>query len=182
MFITQEAFKPLSGELSQFFSQGINERFAHEIAHQYWGHVVKMPSIEEQWLTESFAEYSAALVIQQLKGKGGYNALVATWKGNSSGPSKQSSIMLANRLATPNNLDGFIARTHLVYDKGALLLSKVHKEVGDDVFLTYLRSAQGTFAWKFGSTKRMIELLNHVTKKDYTQFFEEHFYGTAMPK
>ena len=49
MFITKEAFDPLV-ETNQFFTQGINERFAHEIAHQYWGIVVKMPSHEEQWL------------------------------------------------------------------------------------------------------------------------------------
>ncbi|HEX2059402.1 MAG TPA: M1 family aminopeptidase, partial [Thermoanaerobaculia bacterium] len=69
MFITQEAFNPHDDLLSQAFSQGINHRYAHEIAHQYWGHVVKMPSGEEQWLTESFAEYSSALLINKMKGK-----------------------------------------------------------------------------------------------------------------
>ena len=63
MFITKEAFNPLMGDDNKLFSKGINERFAHEIAHQYWGHVVKMGSIEEQWVTESFAEYSSSLVI-----------------------------------------------------------------------------------------------------------------------
>ncbi|HYK42173.1 MAG TPA: hypothetical protein VE007_07255, partial [Thermoanaerobaculia bacterium] len=37
MFITREAFNPYIGEANQFFSSGVNERFAHEIAHQYWG-------------------------------------------------------------------------------------------------------------------------------------------------
>ena len=69
MFITNEAFKPTMTEIDQFFSQGINERFAHEIAHQYWAHVVKMPSLEEEWITESFAEYSAALALKKLKGE-----------------------------------------------------------------------------------------------------------------
>jgi len=31
MFITSEAFSPMLTETDQFFSQGINERFAHEI-------------------------------------------------------------------------------------------------------------------------------------------------------
>ncbi|HXH38994.1 MAG TPA: M1 family aminopeptidase, partial [Thermoanaerobaculia bacterium] len=82
MFITKEAFNPLSGEDNQFFSKGINERFAHEIAHQYWGHVVKMGSSEEQWITEAFAEYSASLVIKQLKGQGAYDSLISTWRAN----------------------------------------------------------------------------------------------------
>jgi len=56
MFITNEAFNSTLGEVNKMFSEGVNERFAHELAHQYWGHVVKMPSGDEQWLTESFAE------------------------------------------------------------------------------------------------------------------------------
>jgi hypothetical protein len=50
LFITQEAFNPIMGEANQLFSGGVNHRFAHEIAHQYWGTVVKSPSPEEQWL------------------------------------------------------------------------------------------------------------------------------------
>ena len=80
MFITKEAFNPLMGEDEPALLQGINERFAHEIAHQYWAHVVKMPSLQEQWLTESFAEYSAALFLKQFKGNSTYNSLVNHWK------------------------------------------------------------------------------------------------------
>ena len=81
MFITKEAFNPLGGtEENQLYSGGVNERFAHEIAHQYWGARVKMPSHEEQWLTESFAEYSAALFIKAGKGEAEYKSLVNHWR------------------------------------------------------------------------------------------------------
>jgi hypothetical protein len=80
LFITQEAFNPIMGEANQLFSGGVNHRFAHEIAHQYWGTVVKRPSWEEQWLEEAFAEYCAALFIRDAKGKGDYEMLVARWK------------------------------------------------------------------------------------------------------
>ncbi|HXH41001.1 MAG TPA: hypothetical protein VNN08_20405, partial [Thermoanaerobaculia bacterium] len=54
MFITNEAFSPsLGDEEAQFFTQGVNERFAHEIAHQYWGYVVRDGTSEETWLAES---------------------------------------------------------------------------------------------------------------------------------
>jgi hypothetical protein len=182
MFITQEAFNPLGGEINKIFSQGINERFAHEIAHQYWGHVVKMPSDDEQWITESFAEYSASFVVKQLKGKDGYNGLLAGWKANARDAANDGTIPLANRLALPNNYDGFISRTGLLYHKGPYLLAQIHKEIGDDNFLTFLRSYQGIFAWKFGSTKHVVGLLQRVTNKDYAPFFEQYYWGTEMPK
>ena len=37
VFITQEAFTPMQDDVSKIFSEGINARLAHEIAHQWWG-------------------------------------------------------------------------------------------------------------------------------------------------
>src|SRR5947209_19982042 len=36
----------------------------HELAHQWWGHLVGWGSYEDQWLSEGFAEFSAALAVQ----------------------------------------------------------------------------------------------------------------------
>src|SRR5262249_45596422 len=94
LFITKEAFNPLMGEENKLFSQGVNERFAHEIAHQYWGHVVKMPSFEEQWLEESFAEYCAALFLKTFRSQSTYNSLVSHWKSQASDAADSSAIPL----------------------------------------------------------------------------------------
>lgn len=183
MFITKEAFNPVGAEINQVFSQGINHRFAHEIAHQYWGHVVKMGSPEEQWVTESFAEYSSSFVVKQIKGKGQYKAMENTWKANANNAKAASSIAMANRLRDwSDNMTAFRDRTHLVYDKGAYVLAMLHKEIGDDMFLSFLRNFQARYAWKYATTRDMVTLLQQLTKKDYTEFFEKHFWGTEMPQ
>lgn len=182
MFITKEAFNPLQGDVNQVFSKGINHRFAHEIAHQYWGHVVKMSSVEEQWLTESFAEYSSSLVVRQIKGKSGYDSMVATWKSNAKDATKVAPIPLANRISTPGDYSSaFLHRTHLLYDKGAYFLAMLAKQVGEETMLTFLRNYQGLYAWKFGMTKDVEGLLEHMTKKELTPYFDENFWGTSMP-
>ncbi len=182
MFITQEAFNPYIEELNQLYSQGVNERFAHEIAHQYWGHVVKMPSREEEWLTESFAEYCAAVFLKEYKGKSTYQSLLNHWKSRAAFARDASPIPLANRVHVPNDWETrFAIRTGLIYDKGAYLLSVLHKELGDEMFLTFLKSYQKSFRWKFGSTKRVVGLLQFLTKKDYGPFFEANYWGTGMP-
>jgi hypothetical protein len=183
MFITKEAFNPIGAEVNQIFSQGINHRFAHEIAHQYWGHVVKMGSAEEQWVTESFAEYSSSFVIKQLKGKAQYKAMENTWKANAGESKGASSIAMANRLRDyDDGMQAFMDRTHLIYDKGAYVLAMLNKEIGDDLFLSFLRNFQARFAWKYATTQDMINLLQQLTKKDFTQFFEQNFWGTGMPQ
>lgn len=183
MFITKEAFQSQIGEENQFFSQGVNERFAHEIAHQYWGHVVKMASGEEQWLTESFAEYSAALFLKKYEGKSVYNALVSTWKGNAKDAHEVSPIPLANRIWIKDDpFKAFVLRTHLIYDKGAYLLARLHAGMDDKLFLTFLKSYQKNFRWKYGSTTHVAGLLQFLTRKDYGPFFEANYWGTGMPE
>ncbi len=183
MFITKEAFNPLADDTNQLYSGGVNERFAHEIAHQFWGHVVKMPSEEEQWLSESFAEYSAALFLRAAKGEATYKSLVSHWKGGSRFASDKAPIPLANRVFVANDAATRDAiRTGLLYDKGPLLLAALHRQLGDEAFLTFLKSYQKTFRWKFGSTKTIAGLLQFLTKKDFGPFFEENFWGLGVPK
>lgn len=184
MFITKEAFNPMVGDDNKIFSQGINHRFAHEIAHQYWGHVVKMGSDEEQWITEAFAEYSSSLAIKQLKGNSAYNALVSTWRANANDSHDVSSIPLANRISIPG--DGrmsFIHRTYLIYDKGAYVLSALHKQLGDNKFLSFLRNLQKLYEWRYLTTDDMPKLLKRIDPAgDYTSFFDSYYWGTEMPK
>ncbi len=184
MFITKEAFNPLGGaEENQLYSGGVNERFAHEIAHQYWGHVVKMPSHEEQWLTESFAEYSAALFMKAGKGDAEYKSIVNHWKPGARLATDKAPISLANRVYVASDArTQYFIRTGLLYQKGPLLLAALHHELGDQTFLTFLKSYQKSFRWKFGSTRTVVGLLNFLTKKDYNPFFDANYWGTGMPK
>ncbi len=183
LFITKEAFNPIMGEANQLFSGGVNHRFAHEIAHQYWGTVVKSPGPEEQWLEEAFAEYCAALFIRDAKGKGDYEMLVAGWKSRAKLANGVAPIALANRIDMPNDRemeDQY--RTGLLYGKGPYLLSVLHKEIGEATFLTFLKSYQKTFRWKFGTTKHVAGLLGFLTKKDYMPFFEANYWGMGLPR
>ncbi len=182
MFITKEAFNPLQGDINQMYSKGVNQRFAHEIAHQYWGHVVKMGSEEEQWLTESFAEYCSALVVRQIKGKSGFDGMLATWKANAKEATGVAPIPLANRISNPGDYSSaYMDRTYLIYDKGAYLLASLNKLVGDQAMLTFLRNYQNLYAWKFGTTRDVEALLEHISKQDLKPFFDKNFWGTGMP-
>ena len=183
MFITKEAFNPvMTAERGESGSRGFNEVFAHEIAHQYWGTAVKMPSFEEQWITESFAEYSAALFLKAYKNEAEYKALVKRWRGRAAFAGDEIPIPLANyAFVSSDAATRYFMRNGLLYNKGPALLYALHKELGDEAFFTFLKSYQKSFAWKFGSTKMMAGLLQHMTRKDYMPFFEKYYWGTEMP-
>jgi hypothetical protein len=189
MFITNEAFNPLKpsddgeGTVSaeQVYSQGINERIAHEIAHQYWGSAVKMPSSEEQWLTETFAEYSAALLLKKFKGDAIFNRMVNTWRAEAVQAVAIAPIPYANRIGGDRRLASS-ARRQLLYNKGPALLAVIHKQLGDEKFLTFLKSYVKSFQGKFGTTADVAGLLGFMTKQDWKPFFDQYYWGMAMPQ
>ena len=182
LFITKEAFNPLINEENRLYSEGVNQRFAHEIAHQYFGHVVKMGSEEEQWITEGFAEYVSALVEKQITGKGGYDKLVSDWRLEAKRAGEFAPIVLANRIYFPS--DWIETRRHrngLLYSKGAWLLSTLHKELGDEKFFLVLRNVTGQYGGRFITTKNIVDVMKRVTGKDYSSTFDKVVWGTEMP-
>ncbi|MEO8381975.1 MAG: M1 family aminopeptidase [Acidobacteriota bacterium] len=182
VFITKEAFTPKLGDANAFV-QGINRRFAHEIAHMYWGHVVKTGSEQDQWIEEAFSDYSSALFLKMVGRKGEYDKALVNWKSDARDGNRVTIIPMANHISNPGDpLSRAIARQGLIYAKGAYLLSVLHRELGDAQFLTFLKSFQKSFRWKRGTTDDVMGLLQFMTKKDYGPWFEEYFYGTAMPK
>ena len=183
MFITKEAFDPLIGEMNQLSARGIARTFAHEIAHQYWGIAVRIPSYSEQWLGESFAEYCAALFLKQRRGEAVASALAAQWKRIAAFATDAAPIPMASRVYVKDDaVRRSEIRRGLLYGKGPLVLDALRRELGDADFLEFLRAYQAAYAWKFGSTKSVAALLEARTKKDFMPFFGRYFWGMEMPK
>lgn len=193
IFITQEAYNPLSSETSRAFSGGVNERILHEVAHGWWGHVIKMDSVEEQWLTESFAEYSAALALRAMAGgKAGdreFASLLRGWVANAKQIRAGGSIYLANHLAGDSERDQ-IDRIYLLYAKGPVVLHALRQELarvrgsveeGDRYFFALLRSFVKNFQGGWGATSDLVGILNQITGSDWQPWFERYVYGTETP-
>ena len=41
----------------------------HEVAHQWWGHIIGWDSYHDQWMSEGFAEFSSSLYVQFTRGE-----------------------------------------------------------------------------------------------------------------
>lgn len=180
MFITQEVFQPA---LTYYFSKGIDEAFAYGIARQYWGQVIKVPSREETWLGEAFSEYCAALFIRKLLGDGEYRSLVTRWKAHAREVNTYAPIPLAARIRIKED-EAMSRYTQfcLIREKGSYLLSRLHASMSDQEFLTFLGTYQKTFRWKYGATSQMPAVLEAITGKSYTEFFETNYWGTGLPE
>lgn len=191
IFITQEAFNSQLEERDQAYSEGINHRYFHEIAHSFWPHVAKLDSFEENWTSESFAEYTSAVCLDALAGRDAslkLKATLARWRGEANFLAEGASLYLANHLGSDRDQD-VGDRRRLLYAKGPLVLHSLRQELkkaageteGERQFWILLRSYLKSFTYQWGGTVHLVALLDRITGKSWQPWFERYVYGTEMP-
>jgi hypothetical protein len=174
----------------------------HEFAHQWWGHQVGWSSYHDQWLSEGFAEFSAALVLQFTKGPKAYDEF---WEKRRKEIFDRSTRAILNnedagpitegiRLSTWQDRSGYRI---IVYEKGAyvlhmlrMIMSDQKKQNHDEDFIAMMTDFAKTYAGKNPSTADFEQIVQkHATPQmkitqdgniDY--FFRQWVRGTDAPK
>ncbi|MGA8029666.1 MAG: M1 family aminopeptidase [Bryobacteraceae bacterium] len=189
---------------------GINNRLdaflqevtPHEVSHQWWGHAVGWASYHDEWLSEGFAEFSAALFLQQAVGKDWQKDYIQFWdrlrksilEKNQFGiaPNDAGPLWLGLRLNSPYTENAY---RRVIYPKGAYVLEMLRSimytnQTQDKAFIDMMHDYVATYQGKEASTesfKAMAE--KHMTKMTDLQengrldwFFNEWVYGTEIPR
>lgn len=195
ILLTQEAYAGGGSDImSRIYSGQLNRRFLHEVAHGWWGHVSRMDSAEEQWITESFAEYTSGLAVQAMyggtKGEKAFEDALDGWSGMGKSTGKAGSVYLANYLSFEEWTDDRI-RTLLLYSKGAAVIHAIRErlqkelgsvEAGDRAFIAFLRAILKSFPDSWAYTQFYPQILQQITKTDWNPFFAQYVYGTETPE
>ena len=93
---------------------------AHELAHQWWGQAVGWKNYHEQWLSEGFSQYFAALYAEHRSGPEVFSDVLTQMRRWSLRHSDQGPVYLGNRLGRIED-EPRVFRA-LVYNKGAMVL------------------------------------------------------------
>jgi hypothetical protein len=153
---------------------------AHEIAHQWWGQAVGWRNYHEQWLSEGFAQYFAALYAQHLRGDETFTGILRQLRRWSIDTSDSGPIYLGYRLG---HIRGE-SRTFraLVYDKGAAVLHMLRRLVGDDAFFRGVRRFYRTERFQKAGTEGFRLAMEQEAGRPLDRFFERWIYGSTLPK
>jgi hypothetical protein len=200
IFVTKEAFMTSarantldeqSLAIAELTSRGINERIAHEVAHAWFPHVAKVDRVEENWLSESLADYTSAVCLEQLDARGGkarFSRQLREWKYLADQIGKGGSIYLAGYLGSRDA--DWRDRQALLYARGPLVLHAIRQELartsgsaqdGDRIFNAWLRSYIKNFTFRTAETRHLVGILNQITKRDWQSWFDRYVYGTETP-
>lgn len=161
---------------------------AHEIAHQWWGHVVGWRSYRDQWISEAMANYAAVLYSRH-RLRGGQPLLIGPTSGwqdalteltadgrpiESLGP-----LVLGERLSSSRSSEAYQA---VVYKKGAVVLDMLSRVFGEDAFLEILRHVVAAVSFQPISTEDFVQLLERLAGVELGPFVQQFIYGTGLPE
>ncbi len=153
---------------------------AHEFAHQWWGQAVGWRNYHEQWLSEGFAQYFAAMFAQHQRGDQVFVSVLRQMRTWGIETSEQGPIYLGYRLGHIRN-ESRVFRA-LVYNKGAAVLHMLRRLIGDEAFFRGLRRFYRESRFHKAGTEDFRGAMESESGKPLERFFQQWIYGSTIPK
>jgi hypothetical protein len=152
---------------------------AHEVAHQWWGQGVGWKNYHEQWLSEGFAQYFAALYAERDRGDEVFRGMLRQMRRWSIEQSSQGPVYLGYRLGHIKS-DGRVFRA-VVYNKGAMVLHMLRRLMGDEKFFTGMRQFYTTWRFRKAGTDDFRQAMEKISGMPLEAFFDGWIYGSSIP-
>ena len=152
---------------------------AHELAHQWWGQAVGWKNYHEQWISEGFAQYFAALYAQKTRGDETFVNMLRQFRRWSLNESEEGPVHLGYRLGHIKE-DSRIFRA-LVYNKGAGVLHMLRRLVGDEVFFKALRRFYDQMKFRKAGTDDLRRAFEQESGRSLERYFERWIYNADLP-
>ncbi len=153
---------------------------SHELAHQWWGQAVGWKNYHEQWLSEGFAQYFAALYAERIRGRATFDTIIRRMSGWALDDSDQGPVFLGYRVGHFKG-DSRLFRA-IVYNKGAMVLHMLRGLVGDEAFFAGIRRFYTTWRFKKAGTDDFRRAMEEASGRDLTQYFEQWVIGDGLPQ
>jgi len=153
---------------------------AHELAHQWWGQAVGWRNYHEQWISEGFAQYFAALYAQRQKGDDVFASVLRQMRKWAIDQSDQGPVFLGYRLGHIRG-ESRVFRA-LVYNKGAAVLHMLRRFVGDEAFFRGVRRFYWTSRFHKAGTDDFRQAMEQESGRPLQRFFDRWIYNATLPR
>jgi hypothetical protein len=153
---------------------------AHEIAHQWWGQAVGWKNYHEQWLSEGFAQYFAALYAKERRGDQVFRDIMRHMRRWAMDQSDQGAVYLGYRLGHIKG-DSRVFRA-VVYNKGAAVLHMLRRLMGDDAFYRGLQRYYRENRYQKAGTADLERAMSAESGQSLERFFERWIYTSGLPR
>ena len=152
---------------------------AHEAAHQWWGQGTAPANYRERWLSEAWAQYSAALWLRERLGERAFLTMMDRMSGWAMRHDAAGPIHLGQRLGHLKGEPRYFRS--VVYDKGAWVLHMLRNLMGDQAFFAGARAFLQEHRYRKADTEDLRESFEGASGLDLGPYFRRWIYETGLP-
>jgi peptidase M1-like protein len=169
-----------------FFSELL---LPHEIAHQWWGNIVRAADYRSGWITEAMANESALEYIATTKGASARDEILSRYRQDLVRQKEGTTIESAGPVDFGQRLIdnfGLLTWQTIIYEKGSWILRMLSERLGAENFRKLQRRLLEEYKGSPLSNEQFREMASSFVPsaqpdKSLASFFDTWIYGTGIP-
>ena len=170
-----------------FFSELL---LPHEIAHQWWGNIVRPAGYRADWITEAMANDSALDYIERTRGKEARDEILESYRQDLTKEKDGKPVESAGPLSFGERLidtHGLATWLIILYEKGSWTMQMLRERLGRENFREMQLRLLSEFGQRPLSNEDFRQLASNFVPagqpdKTLTSFFDTWVYGTGIPQ
>jgi Peptidase family M1 domain len=148
---------------------------SNTLAHQWWGNQVSPGTMNDAWITNGMSRYAELMYLEDSAGKTAFQQAVVDISAGALAYDTEP-------LTTIGRLDPFSPQFQsMTLEKGAMVFHMLRWEMGDEVFLKFLRSLLTQYLDKPIRTSNVEALAESTSNLQLQAFFAQWLDGTGAP-
>jgi aminopeptidase N len=148
---------------------------SNTLAHQWWGSQISPATMNDAWITNGMSRYAELMYMEDSAGKNAFQSAVTDISAGALAYDTEP-------LTTIGRLDPFSPQFQsMTLEKGAMVFHMLRWEMGDEVFLKFLRTLLSEYTDKPIRTSNVETVAQAQSNLELTAFFAQWLDGTGAP-
>lgn len=148
---------------------------ANTLAHQWWGSEISPATLNDAWITNGMSRYAELMYVEDSAGKSAFQTAITDVQAGALAYDTEP-------LTTVGRLDPFSPQFQsMTLEKGAMVFHMLRWELGDDVFLKFLRGLLSQYTDKPVRTSNVQTVAEAQSQLALQPFFAQWCDGTGAP-
>jgi aminopeptidase N len=156
----------------------LEDLFAHETAHQWFGDEVSEKDWPHVWLSEGFATYMTQLYLEHKYGIDTLNKRMLSDRNAVLKFYKKRKTPIVD-FSEPDSL--MLLLNANSYEKGSWVLHMLRRKLGDEIFRRGIQTYYQTYKGSNASTDDFMHVMEKVSKQNLKLFFKQWLYTPGQP-
>ena len=167
-------------EIAAISGQRIADRnsqrlLSNTLAHQWWGSEISPATLNDAWITNGMSRYAELMYLEDSAGKNSFEQAITDVSAGALAYDTEP-------LTTLGRLDPFSPQFQsMTLEKGAMVFHMLRWEMGDDVFIKFLRGVLSQYTDKGVRTSQVQTVAEAQSQLQLEPFFAQWLDGTGAP-